>query len=397
LPDSVDGMSEDIRPFRVTIPQADLADLATRLANTRWPDELPDAGWDYGVPLDHVRDLAEYWSTKYDWRAQEKKLNGFDQFTTTVDGANLHFIHVRSPEPGATPLLLAHGWPGSIVEFLDVIGPLSDPRAHGGDPADAFHVVVPSLPGFGFSGPTTERGWGTERAAAALPEVVRRLGYERFGAHGGDWGALISREFAVRQPGRVIGLHLTMLPSAVARTEADLEGLTGVELERAAASLKRGRSFQRSELGYAMIQSTRPQTLAYGLADSPAGQLAWLAEKFEAYSDEPVDRDAILTNVMLYWLTGTANSSSRIYAETGGAWGGEIEKCTVPTGVAVFAKDTALPVRHLAERTGNIVRWSNFDRGGHFPGLEQPEALIGDIRALFRGLRPASHSAVDAK
>jgi pimeloyl-ACP methyl ester carboxylesterase len=379
--------SEKIEPFEVAIPQAALDDLATRLANTRWPDELPGVGSDYGIPLDHVRDLAEYWRAKYDWRAHEERLNGFDHFTTTIDGANIHFIHARSPEPGATPLLLTHGWPGSIVEFLDVIGLLSDPRAHDGDPADAFHVVVPSMPGFGFSGPTTEPGWGSTRVAAALSELMRRLGYDRFGAHGGDWGAIISREFGIRQPARIIGLHLTMLPSAVARADADLEGLTGVELERAEASLNQAKSFQRGELGYAMIQGTRPQTLAYGLTDSPAGQLAWLGEKFEAYSDEPVNRDALLTNVMLYWLTGTANSSSRIYVELGGAWGSEVEKSTVPTGVAVFPKDTGLPVRHLAERTDNIVHWSNFDHGGHFPGLEQPAALIGDIRKFFRGLR----------
>jgi len=383
-------MSEDIKPFRVDIPQAVLDDLAKRLANTRWPDELPGVGWELGAPLDHVRDLAEYWRTGYEWRAHEKKLNAFEQFTTTIDGANFHFLHVRSPEPGATPLLLTHGWPGSIVEFLDVAGPLADPRAHGGDPADAFHVVVPSIPGFGFSGPTTERGWGAKRVAEAVPELMRRLGYDRFGAHGGDWGAIISRELAVSRPERVIGLHLTMLPSAVARSEADLEGLSGVELERAQASLDRGNRFRQGELGYAMIQGSRPQTLAYGLTDSPAGQLAWLAEKFEAYSDEPVDRDALLTNVMSYWLTGTANSSSRIYAEMG-PWAGETAKCVVPTAVAVFPKDTGLPVRHLAERTDNIVRWTNFDHGGHFPGLEQPEALIGDLRAFFRGLRPASH------
>jgi pimeloyl-ACP methyl ester carboxylesterase len=252
--------------------------------------------------------------------------------------------------------------------------------------------VAPSIPGFGFSGPTTERGWGASRVAAAFPDLMCRLGYERFGAHGGDWGAIISRELAVRHPDRVLGLHLTMLPGAVARSDADLAGLTGVELERVEASLSRGRRVQQGELGYAMIQSTRPQALAYGLTDSPAGQLAWLGEKFTAYTDsvdvpeDAVDRDDLLTNVMLYWLTGTANSSSRIYTEPGNPWGGETEKSTVPTGIAVFPKDIGLPVRHLAERTDNIVHWSHFDRGGHFPGLEQPDLLIGDIREFFRKL-----------
>ncbi|MEV6910267.1 epoxide hydrolase family protein [Amycolatopsis sp. NPDC051071] len=378
-----------ISPFRIAVPQRDLDDLAARLANTRWPDEIDGVGWGLGTPLGYLQDLAEYWHLRYDWRAHEERLNGFPGFLTNIDGANVHFLHARSPEPDATPLVLTHGWPGSLVEFLDVIGPLADPRAYGGDPEDAFHVVVPSLPGFGFSGPTTEADWGPGRIADAWPVLMSRLGYERFGLHGGDWGAIVSREVGVRSPERVIGAHLTMLPSAVPRSEADLDGLTGAELARGEVALARAREFRSGELGYAMLQSTKPQTLAYGLTDSPAGQLGWLVEKFKSYSDsrdvpeDVIDRDDLLTNVMLYWLTGTANSSSRIYAAQGGAWSAEPPKSTVPTGVAVFPKDTGLPLRHLAERTDNIVHWSIQDRGGHFPGLEVPDLLIEDLRTFF--------------
>jgi len=389
---SVALMSNDITPFRIQVPKADLDDLAGRLGNIRWPDELPGAGWQFGIPLDYVKELAEYWRTRYDWRAQEERLNGFAGFTTNLDGANVHFLHVRSPEADAKPLLLMHGWPGSIVEFLHVIGPLSDPRAYGGDPADAFHVVVPSSPGFGFSGPTTEPDWGTKRIAPAYVELMRRLGYERFAAHGGDWGALIAREIGLRFPEHVIGLHLTMLAGAGPWSEAELADLTGDELTEAKISLERSTRFRQEEMGYAIIQGTRPQTLAYGLTDSPVGQLAWLAEKFKEWSDsvdvpeDAIDRDDLLTNVMLYWITGTANSSSRIYATLGGTWGGKTEKSTVPTGIAVFPKDTARPVRSFAERTENIVGWSEFDRGGHFPALEEPDLVIADVRAFFRTL-----------
>ncbi|WP_191256004.1 epoxide hydrolase family protein [Amycolatopsis oliviviridis] len=369
-------MTDEITPFTIAVPQRDLDDLAARLANTRWPDEIDGVGWGLGTPLGYLQELAEYWRLRYDWRAHEERLNGFPGFLTNLDGANVHFLHARSPEPAAIPLVLTHGWPGSIVEFLDVIGPLSDPRAYGGDPEDAFHVVVPSLPGFGFSGPTTEADWGPDRIAEAWPVLMSRLGYERFGLHGGDWGALVSRQVGVGCPERVIGAHLTMLPSAVPTTE-------------------RGQSVQsgQDELGYAMIQATRPQTLAYGLTDSPAGQLGWLVEKFKSFSDsrdvpdEAIDRDDLLTNVMLYWLTGTANSSSRIYAAPGRAWGAEPPKSSVPTGVAVFPKDTGLPIRRLAERTDNVVHWSTPDRGGHFPGLEVPDLLIEDLRTFFRPLR----------
>ena len=380
-------MTSEILPFRVDVPQAELDDLRARLANTRWPDQPADAGWRLGAPVDYVRELAEHWRIGFDWRAQEARINGFPQFTTTIDGTNVHFLHVTSPEPAATPVLLTHGWPGSIVEFLDVVGPLTDPRAYGGDPADALHVVVPSIPGYGFSGPTPESNWGPDRVARAFAELMTRLGYDRFGAHGGDWGAIISRELAVQFPERLLGIHVTMLASSVVRSEADLEGLEGEELEKGKRSLEKGQKFSYGGTGYAIIQSTKPQTLAYGLHDSPAGQLAWIAEKFRSFSNTEVDlidRDDLLTDVSIYWFTGTANSSARLYAALTGGWGAPPPVNTVPTGVAVFPDDIGLPIRTLAERTDKIVHWTELPRGGHFPALEEPDALIGDIRAFFR-------------
>ncbi|MEV4149473.1 epoxide hydrolase family protein [Amycolatopsis sp. NPDC049691] len=379
-----------ISPFRIDVPQTDLDDLRTRLANTRWPDQPADAGWRLGAPVDYVRELAEYWRTGFDWRAQEERINGFPQFTTSIDGTTVHFLHVVSPEPDATPVLLTHGWPGSIVEFLDVIGPLTDPRAYGGDPASALTVVVPSIPGYGFSGPTPTPDWGPDRIARAFATLMTMLGYERFGAHGGDWGAIISRELAVQFPARLLGIHVTMLASAVPRSPADLEGLTGDELAAGRRSLEKGQAFSASGTGYAMIQATKPQTLAYGLHDSPAGQLAWIAEKFRSFSNTSVDlidRDDLLANVSIYWFTQTANSSARLYAALTGGWGAPPASNPVPTGVAVFPDDIGLPIRTLGERTDKIVRWTEFPKGGHFPALEEPDALIGDIREFFSSLR----------
>ncbi|MEV4596022.1 epoxide hydrolase family protein [Amycolatopsis sp. NPDC049253] len=378
-----------LTPFRVHVPQADLDDLHERLARTRWPDQPEGVGWELGIPVDEVQDLAEHWRLRFDWRAAEDRINAFPQFTTTIDGENVHFLHVRSPEEGATPLLLTHGWPGSIVEFLDLIGPLADPRAYGGDPRDAFHVVVPSIPGFGFSGPTRDRAWGPARGARAWASLMTTLGYDHFGTHGGDWGALISRELGVQFPGRVLGVHVTMLPTAVARSESDLAGLTGADLALAERSLAKSRTFQHTGTGYAIIQATKPQTLAYGLTDSPAGQLAWIAEKFRSFSNAPhdlIDRDDLLTDVAIYWFTGTANSSARIYAALEGPWGAPLPVSTAPTGVAVFPDDIGLPLRPLAERTDKIVHWSEFSAGGHFPALEQPDALIDDLRKFFGSL-----------
>jgi pimeloyl-ACP methyl ester carboxylesterase len=382
------GIDGELRPFRIEIPQADLDDLRDRLGRTRWPDELPGVGWDYGIPLGYVRDLAEYWRTSYDWRRHEARLNGFSQFTTEIDGQNVHFLHVRSAEPAALPLIITHGWPGSIVEFIDVIGPLTDPAAHGGDPADAFHVVAPSIPGFGFSGPTREPGWDVDRIAAAWAELMSRLGYDRYGAQGGDWGAGISRRLGMIDSARIVGVHLNTLNTYRPSDQAELAGLSEAERERVAMYER----FRQDGLGYGIIQSTRPQTLAYGLTDSPVGQLAWIAEKFKAWTDsagrpeDAVDRDHLLTNVTVYWLTGTAGSSARLYREALSAWG-KIAPSDVPTGVAVFPRDIAPAVRRFAERNDNIVHWSEFDRGGHFAAMEEPDLLIGDVRDFFRPLR----------
>ncbi|WP_327305737.1 epoxide hydrolase [Streptomyces sp. NBC_01298] len=381
---------ENLIPFRIDIPQADLDDLHERLDRTRWPDEIPGSGWAYGIPGGHLKELVRYWRHAYDWRAAEAKLNAWPQFTTEIDGAHVHFAHIRSPEPDATPLLMTHGWPGSIVEFTDVVGPLTDPAAHGGDPADAFHLVLPSIPGFGLSGPTREAGWEFRRVAAAFAELMGRLGYERYGVQGGDWGAAVSREIGRTRP-EVIGVHLNLIPNAYMAREpepADLLGLSPDQAARTRLSWERFKEWARDRQGYADIQSTRPQTLAYGLTDSPVGQLAWIAEKFEEWTGSPVDRDLLLTNVMLYWLTATAGSSARLYYERAHAdyWGAPPEPSKAPTALAHFPHENFVLLRHLAEQTNNIVRWTEFERGGHFAALEEPDLLVGDVRGFFRSL-----------
>ena len=376
---------DTIEEFRIDIPQADLDDLRDRLGRTRWPDQLPGVGWDYGIALDDVRELAEYWRTEYDWRVHERRLNSFPQFTTEIDGQVVHFLHVRSAAPGAMPLIMTHGWPGSVVEFMEIIGPLTDPGAHGGDPGDAFHMVVPSIPGFGFSGPTRERGWNVTRVARAWDSLMGRLGYQRYGAQGGDWGSAISRELGVIVPERMIGVHLNMLsPYVSGDLPADLSDSDRARVERL-------RRFRLAGSGYSAIQSTRPQTVGYGLTDSPAGQLGWIAEKFGEWTDgglSAVDRDQMLTNISVYWLTRTAGSSARLYYEAARSRAsGPPAPSTAPTGVAVFPEEIAAPVRRLAEQTNNIVHWSEFDRGGHFAAMEEPDLLIGDIREFFRPMR----------
>src|SRR3712207_6469663 len=304
-----DRPDHEIQPFRIDIPQADLDDLADRLARTRWPSEMPGVGWDRGVPLDYLKELAGYWRTSYDWREHEAGLNRFPQFTTTVDGQTIHFLHVRSPEADAFPLILSHGWPGSVVEFLDVIGPLSDPRSHGGEAADAFHLVIPSLPGFGFSGPTREPGWDSNRIARAFAELMSRLGYERYGAQGGDFGAFISPDLGRVDAAHVAGVHVNAATMGFIPfgdvDEATLAEFTDAEKTR----FERMNRFLSEGNAYFQIQGTRPQTLAYGLTDSPAGQLAWIVEKFKEWThpsaelpEKAIDRNRMLTNVMLYWL-----------------------------------------------------------------------------------------------
>jgi pimeloyl-ACP methyl ester carboxylesterase len=381
----------EIRPFQVAIPQADLEDLTDRLGRTRWPDEFPGIGWGRGVPLGYLKELIAYWADGYDWRAQEARLNQFPQHTTTIDGQTIHFLHVRSPEPDALPLLVTHGYPSSVAEFLEIIGPLSDPRAHGGDPADAFHVVAPSLPGFGFSVPLQQAGWESGRTARAWVELMGRLGYTRYGAHGGDIGAGVSGDLSGLDPERVVGAHVNTDPTGLALLDllpAELDGLSEAE----AASHQRLRQYGQDGKGYLQIQGTRPQTLAYGLTDSPAGQLAWIVEKFKEWTDPAnqlrdmaVDRDQLLTNVSVYWFTRSGASAATFLYEAAHAvreWGAP---SPVPTGFAVFGEGSLM--RRALDPEHKVEHWSEFDRGGHFPAMEVPELLVGDIRTFFRRLR----------
>ncbi len=388
-----------IQPFKIAIPQTDLDDLRERLAHTRWPNQLPGVGWNRGVPLDYLKELAEYWRTGYDWRKHEARLNEFPQYTTEIDGQTIHFLHVRSPEPDALPLILTHGWPSSPVEFLKVIGELSNPRAHGGNPADAFHVVIPSLPGYGFSTPVREVGWGNLfRVAQAWAELMSRLGYERYAAQGTDAGSGVALILGMIDAARVVGTHITGTGAAFPfGPPISLEGLS--EADRA-----RGERFNKMQvdgIGYLWIQSTRPQTLAYLLNDTPVGQLAWIVEKFQAWTDpaaelpeDAVDRDQLLTNVSIFWFTGAGASSAnavyegmQAYRQMAAQQSGDKpgEPSGPPSGVAVFAADTT--IRSIFDPGNTIKHWSEFDRGGHFPAMEVPNLLVGDIREFFSTLR----------
>ncbi|MGH2543063.1 MAG: epoxide hydrolase family protein [Ardenticatenaceae bacterium] len=382
-----------IRPFRIEIPQADLDDLRDRLARTRWSDELPGVGWSRGVPLSYIKELTAYWRDEYDWREHEATLNEFPQYTTEIDGQTIHFMHVRSPEADALPLILIHSWPGSFVEFMRLVGPLSNPRAHGGALADAFHVVVPSIPGFGFSVPVRETGWATARIARAFAQLMSRLGYEQYGAHGGDIGAGVAGGMSPIDQERVVGVHVTSDPptavsfASFSGDPTAAPGLSEADKER----VERMKQTSADGLGYLQIQSTRPQTLAYALTDSPVGQLAWIAEKFKEWTDpaaelpeDAVDRDQLLTNISLYWLTRTGASAAHILYESMRAqeWG---EEGPAPTGFAVFGADPI--ARRLMDPEHKIEHWSEFGRGGHFPAMEAPDLLIGDLREFFRRFR----------
>ncbi|MPY88854.1 MAG: alpha/beta fold hydrolase [Luteitalea sp.] len=378
----------EIQPFRIKIPQDDLDDLRDRLARTRWPKELPGTGWSDGVPLGYVKGLVEYWHGTYDWRVHEARLNEFPQFITTIDRADIHFIHVRSPEPHALPLLMTNGWPSSIVDFMHVIGPLTDPRSHGGDPADAFHVVAPSIPGFAFSR-ARESGWNLDRVTRAYAELMDRLGYGQYGAHGGDFGSLVSPELGRLHPDRVVGVHLTGLLTMLA---TDAAGLAAALTPAEQARMEEVKRFTRRRRWYAMVQATRPQTLAYALTDSPVGQVTWMVDVFKEITDsevleDAIDRDHFLTNVSLYWLTGTAGSAALLFKETSRDVRSVGAPSTVPTGMAVFPREPLLPIRALAERSHTIVHWSEFDRGGHFPAIEVPNLVIDDLRKFFRAYR----------
>ncbi|BCB89709.1 microsomal epoxide hydrolase [Phytohabitans suffuscus] len=366
-----------MRSFRIEVSQSDLDDLHRRIDGTRWPDELPGVGWDRGVPLEYLKELADYWRTGFDWRAAEARLNGFPQFVTEIDGVNVHFLHVRSAVPGALPLILTHGWPGTVAEFVEVIGPLTDPVAHGGDAGDAFHVVIPSIPGYAFSGPTGQVGWDTGRVAGAWKELMRRLGYERYAVQGGDWGMPISLRLGLADPEHVVGVHLNMCVTFPPPDPSAMEGLDEADLAR----LDYAGRFAQDGMGYMRIQSTRPQTLSYALTDSPVGQLAWIAEKYKEWTDSAVSTDHVLTAVSIYWLTATAGSSAQLSYESGRmtedvvrTWAGPWP-LAMPVAVASFPKDAVRPVRRFAEQIlPTLTRWTEFDRGGHFPPWSSPSS-----------------------
>jgi pimeloyl-ACP methyl ester carboxylesterase len=381
-------MSEAIEKFRIHVDDSVLEDLRRRLAQTRFPDQIEGTGWEYGIPLDYVRELVDYWRDKYDWRAQEARLNELAHFRSRIDGQSIHFIHARSRHAGAFPLIISHGWPGSVVEFLDVIPRLTDPEAYGGRASDAFHVIAPSLPGYGFSEPTRTRGWDPRRIARAFIELMRRLGYARYGAQGGDWGAVVTSNIGVLDPEHCAGIHLNM---PIATRPDDPGPLT----EQEKADLAAMDHFQREESGYSHEQGTKPQTLGVGLNDSPAGVLAWIVEKFRTWSDcgdhpeNSYTRDQLITNVMLYWTTQTITSSTRLYWETmhGGNWGALGEFVSVPTGVARYPKEVLRFPRAWVERHYNVTHWANMPRGGHFAAMEQPDLFTEDLRTFFRTVR----------
>ena len=376
-----------VSPFRIAVPDAVLADLKSRLRNTRWPEaELVD-DWSQGAPLKWIKDICGYWAEQYDWRKREAALNRFAQFTTAIDGLGIHFIHARSPHPQALPLIITHGWPGSVVEFHKVIEPLVDPVAHGGNAADAFHVVCPSLPGFGFSGKPTATGWGVDRIAKVWAALMDRLGYSRYGAQGGDWGSAVTTALGALDTDHCAGIHITLAMG----TRPDVGEQPTPEEARALKGLK---YYADWDSGYSRQQSTRPQTLGYALTDSPSGQAAWILEKYWAWTDcngHPENiftRDELLDNVMLYWVTASATSSARLYWESFGPKRRTPHTVKVPTGVAVFPREIVTPVRKWMEAGyANIVHWSEMPKGGHFAAFEQPELFVQEVRDYFRKIR----------
>src|ERR1700735_551995 len=372
--------SATIQAFQVHVPDRALIDLRRRLAETRWPDQLPGTTWEYGADIKKVRELAEYWQNGFDWRAQEAKINRFDQFTTEIDGQQIYFIHQRSPRPGAIPLMLIHGWPGSILEFERLNGPLTPPKDKN---SPALDVIIPSLPGFGYSGPTTTRGWGPQRMAKGLVVLMDRLGYSKYGIQGGDWGSAIAQDMAYQAPTHVIGLHLNLIYVPPPNQEA--------VAKMSDAERKRYSYFDREESTFFFLQASEPQTLAYALTDSPVGWLAWMIGKFQLLTDNngdfltAVDRDIFLTDVTLYWATGTIGSAMRIYRE---------DRLTreemvptphleTPVGYADFPKEVAVPPFSWITQTYNIVQRTGMPKGGHFAALEQPDLLVADIRKFF--------------
>ena len=382
------GRRPGIEPFEIGVDEAVLEDLRTRLARTRYPDQIEGTGWEYGFPADYLRDLVEYWRDHYDWRAAEARLNALPNFRTTIDGQSIHFIHARSSHADALPLLIGHGWPGSVVEFLDVIPRLTDPEAHGGEATDAFNVVAPSLPGYAFSEPTRARGWDPWRIARAFAELMARLGYPRYGAQGGDWGAQVVTRIGGLDAEHCAAIHLNM---PIADRPDEQVSLTDDEQADLAAMAH----FRRDESAYAQEQGTKPQTLGASLNDSPAGLLAWIVEKFRTWSDCDGDpenaftRDQLITNVMAYWVTGTVTSSVRLYWELQHAGSGPDapDFVDVPTGIARYPKEPIRLPRAWIDRRYRVTLWAVMPRGGHFAAMEQPALFVDDLRTFFRTVR----------
>jgi pimeloyl-ACP methyl ester carboxylesterase len=383
-------MSSAPAPFRVAVPDPVLEDLARRLGSTRFPAPPPTAGWDYGIPLDEVEALVEHWRERFDWRAAEARLNAMPQFTADVDGLTLHYVHQVGTPRSRRALLFVHGWPGSFWEVHKILGPLTDPAVYGGDPADAFDVVAPSLPGFGFSPDPQRAGLGTSGIADLFTQLMTSvLGYDQFGVQGGDWGAYVATELAHRHPERVTALHVNLMGVVPDMSEAAPPRTADEDTFLGGAA-----AWQAEESGYVEIQRTKPQTLAYGLTDSPAGLAAWIVEKFRGWSDcggdvaNRFDKDELLTNVMIYWVTGTIGSSVRLYRDAIASGTplmlGPGERIEPPAGFARFAAEINRPPRSWVERAYNLVQWGDFDRGGHFAALEEPDLLVDELRSLFR-------------
>ena len=383
------GRLMHIAPFSISIPDTILVDLSDRLARARFPQRLVQSDWSYGTNVSYMREFVDYWIHHYDWRAHEKQLNGFPQYTTSVDGRRLHFVHARSEDPHALPLVLTHGWPGSVYEFYKIIGPLTAPERHGGNAGDAFHVICPSMTGYAWSEPLTETGCDIRRIAERQVALLRGLGYQRYGVQGGDWGSLASAYMALIDPERVAGVHLNLCP-APSTDDPDEAAARGVVPGPFAMTV----AYATEQNGYAILQGTKPDQLSFGLNDSPLGLAAWIVHCFFTWSDCHGDiesrftKDELITNIMIYWLTGSMPSAIRLYRETmaSGRFGPPDHYVNTPTGVALF-KDIARPKREWAEKIYNITRWTEFDRGGHFASLEEPELLVDDIREFFRPLR----------
>lgn len=388
-----EAAATDIQRFMIEVPDAVLEDLRDRLARTRYPDQLEGTGWTYGTELSYLKELCAYWATEYDWRKQEEALNRFEHYRTDIDGLGIHFIHQRSKEEKAFPLVITHGWPGSFTEFTKIIEPLTDPVAHGGRAEDAFHVVCPSMPGYGFSDAPKEPGFDSKRVAETEAKLMARLGYEGYGAQGGDWGAIVSTQMAQVDPDHVKGIHLNMiLAKPPEGTPAEMvQGLNPKEVQ----GLMYMQKWLKTETGYQRIQGTKPQSLGYGLNDSPAGLAAWIVEKFYTWGDckgnveNSFTKDELLTNIMIYWVTQTITSSTRLYYEAGAAGPGGLsdERVEIPTGCAAFPAELTRFPRKWVEKSYNVTHWTDMPAGGHFAALEEPELLVADIRTFFGSVR----------